>query len=264
MNANLDETVDGGRYLSLGQRRIWHFEGGEPAGHPVVLLHGAFASASTWVAQFADFGAAGLRVLAPERSGHGHSPDHAEPFSYLDMAAETIDYLEAVVDQPAHLVGWSDGAVVGMIVAMTRPDLVHRMVLIGQYFNRSGARADTWFESVRAGDPQTIATLRTYYDTASPDGPEHFDVVLAKTMALISVEPDLPMDQIAQVAHPTLVVQADHDVVDLVHTIDVVNALPNGRLAVVPGTHILPIEAPEVFNPLVLSYLAAEPPSKWP
>ncbi|GAB18489.1 hypothetical protein GOEFS_055_00020 [Gordonia effusa NBRC 100432] len=264
MNANPDDTVDGGTYLTLGPRRIWHYEGGEPAGHPVTLLHGAFASAATWGAQFADFGAAGLRVLAPERSGHGHSPDHVEPFSYLDMAAETIDYLEAVLDQPTHIVGWSDGAVVGLLVAMTRPDLVHRMVLIGQYFNRTGELADTWFESVRARDPETIAMLRTYYDSSSPDGPEHFDTILAKTMTLISVEPDLALDQIARVQHPTLVVQADHDVVDLQHTIDVVNALPNGRLAVLPGTHILPIEAPEVFNPLVLSYLAAEPPAKWP
>ncbi|NMO03867.1 alpha/beta hydrolase [Gordonia sp. TBRC 11910] len=264
MDANTEETVDGGTYLTLGHRRIWHYDGGDPAGNPVVLLHGAFASAATWGAQFADFGAAGLRVLAPERSGHGHSPDHVEPFSYLDMAAETIDYLEAVLDRPAHLVGWSDGAVVGLLVAMTRPELVGRMVLVGQYFNRSGAKADTWFDAVLARDPATIKMLRTYYDVASPDGPEHFDTVLDKTMALITAEPDLPLDQLAQVHNPTLVIQADNDVVELAHTIDVVNALPNGRLAVLPGTHILPLEAPEVFNPLILSYLAAEPPAKWP
>lgn len=250
--------------MSLGGRRIWHYEGGDRAGHPVVLLHGAFASAATWGAQFGAFEGAGMRILAPERSGHGHSPDHAEPFSYLDMAAETVDYLEAVVDRPAHLVGWSDGAVVALLVAMSRPDLVDRLVLVGQYFNQAGARATEWFDAVRRRDPLTIKMIRQYYDLASPDGPDHFDVILDKTMALIDTEPDIPFTEIALVRHPTLVISADRDVVDIAHSIDVVNALPNGRLAVIPGTHILPLESPEVFNPLVLSFLAADPPAQWP
>lgn len=268
MNTNSEvgdnHMTDGGSYVTLPQRRIWHYDGGEPAGQPVVLLHGAFASAATWGAQIADLATAGLRVLVPERSGHGHSPDHDEPFSYLDMAAETIDYLECVLDGPAHLVGWSDGAVVAMLVAMSRPDLVRRMVVVGQYFNRDGVADDTWLEAVRAGDPSAINTLRSYYDDVSPDGPEHFTTVYEKTLALIEAEPDLPMDQLAAVAVPTLVVQADHDVVTLRHSMEVVERLRNGRLAVLPGTHILPLESPEVLNPLLLNYLAAEPPTKWP
>ena len=54
------------------------------------------------------------------------------------MAADTIAYLDAEVGGPAHLVGWSDGAVVALLVALKRPDLVGRLVLIGQYYNSSG------------------------------------------------------------------------------------------------------------------------------
>ena len=54
------------------------------------------------------------------------------------MADDTISYLEAVVRRPAHLVGWSDGAVVGLVVAQRRPDLIDRLVLIGQYYNSDG------------------------------------------------------------------------------------------------------------------------------
>jgi pimeloyl-ACP methyl ester carboxylesterase len=54
------------------------------------------------------------------------------------MADDTVAYLDGVVGRPAHLVGWSDGAVVALLVAQRRPDLVDRLVLIGQWRNSSG------------------------------------------------------------------------------------------------------------------------------
>ena len=72
----------------------------------------------------------------PERRGHAHTQDVAGPLTYDVMAGDTIAYLEAVLDDgPAHLVGWSDGAVVALLVAQRRPDLAARLVLIGQYYN---------------------------------------------------------------------------------------------------------------------------------
>ena len=54
------------------------------------------------------------------------------------MATETIGVLEQVVGGPAHLVGWSDGGIVGLLVALRRPDLVDRLVLIGANFHFDG------------------------------------------------------------------------------------------------------------------------------
>lgn len=79
-----------------------------------------------------------FRVLAPERRGHGHTPDVDGPFSYDAMAADTIGFLEAVVEGAAHLVGWSDGGIIGLIVATRRPDLVRKLVPISANFDTSG------------------------------------------------------------------------------------------------------------------------------
>jgi pimeloyl-ACP methyl ester carboxylesterase len=260
---HVGDRVDGGTYVDVDGVPTWHFVDGNPSGPPTVLLHGAFAAASTWGAQIPDFVTSGLHVHIPERSGHGHSPDVPGPFTYDHMAQALISYLESVVGGPAHLVGWSDGAVIALQVAHRRPDLVTRLVLVGQYFNRSGQDADEFFRLVRSRDKQTLETLRSDYVVSSPDGADHFETVFDKTMTLIEAEPDYDLRRFAEIGSPTLVVQGDRDVVRLEHSIDVVRALHNARLAVLPGTHILPIEAPELFNPLVLSFLAADPPRSW-
>src|SRR5437868_4684842 len=68
--------------------------------------------------------AGAYRVYAPDRRGHGRTFDTDDPFTYEAAAAETITFLEQVVGGPAHLVGWSDGGNVALLVAAQRPDLV--------------------------------------------------------------------------------------------------------------------------------------------
>jgi pimeloyl-ACP methyl ester carboxylesterase len=102
-------------YVDVNGLRTWHEMRGD--GRPVALLHGAFAGAASWSAQAPALADAGYRVHLPERRGHAHTPDVPGPLTYLVMADDTVAYLEAVVGGPAHLVGWSDGAVVALLNA---------------------------------------------------------------------------------------------------------------------------------------------------
>jgi pimeloyl-ACP methyl ester carboxylesterase len=239
--------------------RIWHQVSGN--GDPVVLLHGAFSGADSWSGQTPALVAAGFTVYAPERRGHAHTPDVDGPLTYDVMAEDTISYLEQVVDGRAHLVGWSDGAVVAMLVAMQRPELVARMVLIGQYYNSSGKVAGGIADFLLANLDTAKGFLRAGYDPVSPDGPEHFDVVFAKTLAMFEREPEIDLTRLAAVIAPTLVMQGDRDDVDLDHSRAVVEALSDARLAVLPGSHALPIESPAVVNPLIIEFLRGGPPA---
>ena len=242
-------------YVTVAGLATWHEVSGE--GPAVVLLHGGFSNAAAWSAQAWALTSAGFRVHVPERRGHGHTPDVDGPLTYAVMAEDTIGYLEAVVGGPAHLVGWSDGAVVALLVAQRRPDLVGRMVLIGQYYNSSGrvpgSDLDRWLHSDEAMD-----LLRQGYDPVSPDGPGHFPVVYAKTMAMIDSEPELDLATFGAVSAPALVLQGDRDIVTLEHGAAVAAALGNARLAVLPGTHGLPLELPAAVNPLLMAFLHEE------
>jgi pimeloyl-ACP methyl ester carboxylesterase len=243
-------------YVEVAGHDVWHEVSGE--GEPVVLLHGAFSGASSFAAQTPALAAAGFRVHVPERHGHAHTADVDGPLTYSGMAEETIGYLEQVLPDGAHLVGWSDGAVVALLVAMRRPDLVRRMVLIGQYYNFAGRVPDTdidkWLRS-----PEAMTFLRVEYDQLSPDGPEHFPIVYEKTMQMIDTEPQLDLGTFSAVSAPTLVLQGDRDEVTIEHSLAVVAAMPDARLAVLPGTHLLPVEAPDVVNPLLASFLRGGP-----
>jgi pimeloyl-ACP methyl ester carboxylesterase len=243
-------------YVEVGGLRTWHEVHGE--GRPVVLLHGGFAGASSWAAQAPVLARSGYRVHVPERRGHAHTPDVPGSFTYGVMADDTVAYLDGVVGGPAHLVGWSDGAVVGLLVAQRRPDLVDRLVLIGQYYNSSGRVTGGLDELLRAGGDQVMSFLRAGYDPVSPDGPDHFPVVYAKMMQMLATEPELDLVSLAAVGAPTLVLQGDRDEVTLEHGAAVAAALPQGRLAVLPGSHLLPMENPEVVNALLLWFLRGE------
>jgi pimeloyl-ACP methyl ester carboxylesterase len=177
------------------------------------------------------------------------------------MADDTAAYLDTVVGGPAHLVGWSDGAVVALLVAQRRPDLVNRLVLIGQYYNSSGKVPSGLAELLRAGGEEVMGFLRAGYDPISPDGPEHFPVVFAKTLRMLAAEPELELASLAAVAAPTLVLQGDRDEVTLQHGAAVAAALAQGRLTVLPGTHALPVENPGVVNALLLWFLAGATPA---
>ncbi|HEY6742291.1 MAG TPA: alpha/beta hydrolase [Lapillicoccus sp.] len=252
--------ADTAAYVDVAGLRTWHEISG--AGEPVVLLHGAFGGASSFFAQTPALVDAGYRVHVPERRGHMHTPDVDGPLTYAVMADDTIAYLDQEVDGPAHVVGWSDGAVVALLVAQQRPDLVRRMVLIGQYYNSSGKVPGSTLEE-ELSSPEALGFLRDEYARVSPDGPDHFPVVHAKTLHMILTEPEIDLATLAGVAVPALVLQGDRDEVTLEHSRAVVATLPDARLAVLPGTHGLPLESPEVVNPLLVQFLRGGPRPAW-
>jgi pimeloyl-ACP methyl ester carboxylesterase len=254
-----DRRVGSSGYVEVAGHRTWHEVAGE--GEPLVLLHGGFGGAASWSAQIPDLVAAGFRVYAPERRAHAHTPDIDGPLTYQVMATDTMAYLDEVVGGPAHLVGWSDGAVVALLVAQQRPDLAGRLVLIGQYYNSTGQVAGGLTETLLANLDGAMGFLRAGYDPVSPDGPEHFPVVFDKMLAMVMSEPELDLATLAAVTAATLVLQGDQDDVTLEHSVAVVAALPDARLAVLPGSHALPLECPDVVNPLVVRWLKSGPPA---
>ena len=122
-------------YVELNGVRTWYSEHGE--GEPLVLLHPGGADARAWGPNL-DALAAHFHAFTPERRGHGRTPDVEGPFTYELMAQDTIGFLEEVVGGPAHLVGCSAGASMALHVALRRPDLARRVVLVSGVFHRDG------------------------------------------------------------------------------------------------------------------------------
>jgi pimeloyl-ACP methyl ester carboxylesterase len=253
-----------GQYVQLGDVKTWYEETGE--GDPVVLLHGGMSDGTTWAMQQLAFEAR-HRVYVPDRRAHGRTPDVDGPLSYEAMADDTIAFLEQVVGGPAHLVGWSDGANVALLVSMRRPDLVRRQVLVGANFHHDGLMdvADLGDDP----DAPHLGIFKAMFENASPDGPDHWPVFFAKTARMWREGPTLGVEDLTGVAVPTLVLVGDDEPIKLSHTVALYESLPDAdaELAVVPGaSHMLLLEKPQLCNELMLSFLAetAAPATMFP
>ncbi|HEY6787486.1 MAG TPA: alpha/beta hydrolase [Trebonia sp.] len=239
-------------YVDAGGVRTWYAEHG--AGDPVVLLHGALTDASEFGATIPAL-AERFRVLTPERRGHGHTPDVPGPITYELMAADTAAFLDTLRVGRPHLVGHSDGANVALLVALTRPDLVGRLVLISGNFHHDGLVAGLDLNELAAND-----YLAHAYGQVSPDGRDHFPAITAKIFRMATTGPTLSTADLARVTARTLVMAGDDDMVSAEHTLLLYRGIPDSELAVVPGTsHALIIEKPDLCNRIILDFLARDP-----
>ena len=246
-----------GEYIELLGVKTWYEVEGQ--GDPLLLLHGGFCTNETWDPQRADF-AAKHRVFLPERRAHGHTPDVEGLLSYHDMASDTIDFLTSVVGSPAHLVGWSDGGIVALLVAIERPDLVRKIVVTGTYFKPVPELGQAEMLDELTSDAPDLEMFHAMYAAASPDGPEHWPIVVGKLLEMYRREPHIPIEDLGRISAPTLVLVGDDDVVTLEHTIELYRAIPNSELAVVPGTsHAHFMEKPSLVNRIVLDFLDNDP-----
>jgi pimeloyl-ACP methyl ester carboxylesterase len=237
-------------YLELNGVRTWYDVSG--AGEPVVLMHGGFSDSRESTGNLAMLADA-FRIYRLDRRGHGRTQDPAGPLSVRAMADDMIAFLEKVVDGPAALVGYSAGGSVALQVALDAPDLVGRLVLISTAYDAKGMLVTP----DPAGEPP--AAIVQMYGEVSPDGAEHFPVIIRKVGEAMAAGPWPTKTDLARVRCRTLVMASDDDIVSLEHTLALYRAIPDAELAIVPATtHVLVQEKPALCTQLVRDFLAAD------
>jgi pimeloyl-ACP methyl ester carboxylesterase len=224
--------------------------------HTVVLLHGAMSSSESLLRSIGPSLATKYQVAAFDRRGHGRTPDTLEPFHYDTMADEAIAFLE-FLGKPAHVVGHSDGANVALLVAMRRPDLLRRVVVVGANYHFEGLRPSEAFPL----DGPVFERWAEWFAQRSPNGKQHAKAVVQKTNKLIAHEPTLTIEDLATILVPVLVMASDDEPIELAHTCSMYEAIPGAQLAIVPGTsHSMLKERTSLCVEIILHFLR----SKWP
>ena len=215
-----------GVYVAINDFPTWIEDQG--SGTPVLLLHGGLSNSDDMLAPFAPL-TDRFRLVVFDRRGHGRTADTDAAFHYSDMADEACGVLERVVGEPAHLVGHSDGANVALLVVLRRADLVRSLVLISANYRADGLVPGVFDHFEPESD--VASQLLPPYAERSPDGAEHFPVMMKKRMAMIAAEPTMTEADLARVGAPALVLVGDDDISTLAHTCSLYESLPAGQLA---------------------------------
>ena len=234
-------------YIKLNGHKTWvHLPKGKR--EIILLLHGGLSSSKSMLENVAPSFGKHFAVAAFDRRGHGRTADTHVRFSITDMAEETAAFIEHL-GEPVHLLGFSDGGNTALGLAMTRPDFVKRIIVVGANWHRDGLVPLTQFTPTSVG----FADWAAHFGSMSPDGIAHAKIAVAKAEELFATEPTWSVEDLQKISTPTLVVSGDDDVVRLEHTVRLYEALPQGQLCVVPAaTHSVMKEHPKltarIFN----------------
>jgi len=241
-------------YIKLRGHAIWHTEW-KNNGEALVILHGGLSATEDCDTYLLPAFEDTHHVFAYDRTGQGRTADQEGSLHFAFQTAEAIAYLEDVVKEPAHLVGWSDGGNIALMIAMQRPELVKSIVAIGAnfHFEHGGGEIPEW--GISDED-------REEYSLRSPDAAHTLDEKMQRMRAIWNSEPTLTLADISRVTCPTLILAGDDELFSLAHTTSMYEALPDGRLAIIPATsHFVLKEKPELTQAVIRDFLSnLEPP----
>ena len=152
--------------------------------------------------------------------------------------------------EPAHIIGYSDGGIIALLLAIKRPDLVRSVVTLGANFHHSGTLPLPDFDGNISPEDQDE------YNQTSPDAPETLREKIIRMIEIWRSEPNLSRADLLEIQCPVLVMAGDDDVIAHNHTVELFENIPLGQLAIIPGaSHQFVKEKPALTQLLIREFL---------
>jgi len=211
-------------------------------GDPLLLVHGNGGSIGSLTAQIAYF-REHYKVIAMDSRDHGRSGDSLDNLTYEKMTDDLAALLDHLNTGPVYVLGWSDGAIEALLLALRHPAKVRKVAAMAANLNPSE-------DAMR---PEVIALVKSAVaaapavDKDTPAGRRQL-----KVRSMFLDEPHIPLEALDDITAPTLVMASDHDLVRDEHTVAIFQQIPNSQLAIFPNaTHMIPYDDPALFNATV-------------
>ena len=230
--------------------KIWYATFGN--GEPVILLHGGLANSNYWGHQVRAL-EPHYRVVAMDSRGHGRSTRDQRPFGYDLMADDVIGLMDFLKIPKAAIVGWSDGAIIGLDIAQRHPERLSKLFAFAANSDPSGV-ADI------ANSPvfnAFIARAGKEYAALSPTPGEYKEFV-AQITRMWQTQPNWAAADLRKIAVPVWIVDADHDeAIKRQNTEFMAANIPGAGLLIQPDvSHFSFLQDPGQFSADVLHFLA--------
>jgi pimeloyl-ACP methyl ester carboxylesterase len=234
--------------------QMWYAIFNKGGGNPVLLIHGGTSNAETWGNQVPVL-ARNHEVILGESRGHGRSTRSNKPYSYQLMADDYIGLLDYLKVDKVALVGWSDGGIIGLDIAMRYPERLSKLWAYG---------ANTIVAGLKEGfdkDPvfsKAIELQGKQYQRLSPT-PNGFDDFVAAISQMWNTQPDYKPEQLAAIKTPTMIVDGEYDEgIKREHTEEIAHQIPGAKLLILPGvSHFGHWQNPVLYNKELTAFLDA-------
>ena len=232
-----------GRYVNTRGFKMYYETYGQ--GEPLVIIHGNGGSINNFLFQIPYFSAK-YRVIIADSRAHGKSVDFGDSLSYEMMTDDLNALLDTLQVKQANVIGWSDGGINGLLLAIRHPDKVKKLAVTGANLSPDAKAVDPWgYQWAKGMNDQADSMLRA--------GKLDKDLKnQRKIIHLLSYEPHISLGQLSTIKCPTLVIGGDHDVILPEHTMLIARNIPQSYLWILPNSgHSTPVYYRDDFNRVV-------------
>lgn len=208
-------------------------------GQPLLFIHGNGGSINNFTKQIPYF-AKNYKVIIADSRAQGKSADPADSISYEMMADDYAALLDQMKIDSAYVVGWSDGGINGLLMAIRHPKKVKKLAITG-----ANLRPDT------TAVPQEVWDMVTpsYNDLKAKPDKNEMEKGGYKLLKLLVENPHIPLSDLQKISCPTLVIGGDHDVIKEEHTMEIYKNIPSAYLWILPNSgHATAIVYADEFN----------------
>ena len=224
-------------------------------GSPVVFLHGGLANTDYWGNQVPAVAAHHTVILIDSR-GHGRSTRDSRPYGYDLMADDVVAVLDSLKIEKADIVGWSDGGILGIDLALRHKDRVRKVFAFA---------ANTVTSGVKEGVEKN-PTFAAYIERAGHEyeahsaTPKEYNAFVDQISKMWAEQPNWTDEQLKSIQTPILVVDGDHDeAIKREHTEYIAATIPGAGLLILPNaSHFAFLQDPALFNATVLHFLDSD------
>ena len=238
-----------GKYADIRGFKMYYETYGK--GEPLLIIHGNGGSINNFVYQIPYF-AKSYQVIIADSRGQGKSIDNKDSLSYEMMTDDLNALLETLHVKQAYVIGWSDGGINGLLLAIRHPDKVKKLAVTGANLTPDSTAVDPWVYQWAMNENKIIQDSLKKTKSLSEQLKNG-----AKLLHLLSYEPHITLAQLHTITCPTLVIGGDHDVLRPEHTMLIAHNITNSYLWIIPNSgHSTPIFKKEQFNQVVGDFFA--------
>ena len=239
-------------YVDHDGARIWYGTAGR--GEPVVLLHGGMESSLSWGNQVPALVKTHHKVILIDSRGHGRSTLGPYPLSYEIMHSDVVAVMDTLHLKKVSFVGWSDGAIISLIMAMKNPERVNSVYAFGANMNTDAIVSGAFTSPILS---EVSARLAKDYARISPT-PDEFGTLHQALETMQKKEPNYTTKELAAIKVAKIAIaDGDHDeFITRAHTDYLAVTIPGAKLIVLPNvSHFAPWQDPTTFNNSIIRFL---------